>query len=222
LFQEERVTDPSGDRRHQRSERTRAGLVAAALELFDRQGFDETTVEQIAQTADVSTRTFFHHFPTKEAVLFDGYAERLDDATRRFRSAAEGESLWQALRRASGTVAEAIAAQPDRFARRGRLYVRSPTLRATMLRINEEWIDGLRVEIAKRLDTEDEDLRPRLAASLGNSAMRAAIDSWTSGGGRGDIQRLAADAMEMIRPAIDQIEAEDLTARPIPEARDHG
>jgi AcrR family transcriptional regulator len=44
--------------------------VDAALDLFERDGFDATSVEQIAERADVARRTFFHYFPGKEAVLF--------------------------------------------------------------------------------------------------------------------------------------------------------
>lgn len=51
--------------------RTAAALQAAALDLFERQGFDETTVAEIAAAVGVSQMTFFRHFPTKEAVLLD-------------------------------------------------------------------------------------------------------------------------------------------------------
>src|SRR5674476_410190 len=54
-----------------RAERTRARLQACALELFTAQGYDATTVEQIATAAGVSHMTFFRHFPTKESVLVE-------------------------------------------------------------------------------------------------------------------------------------------------------
>lgn len=54
-----------------RTARTRALLQVAALRLFSEQGYDATTVEQIAQEAGVSHMTFFRHFPTKDAVVLD-------------------------------------------------------------------------------------------------------------------------------------------------------
>ena len=54
-----------------RSSRTRALLQATALRLFSEQGYDATTVEQIALEAGVSHMTFFRYFPTKDAVVLD-------------------------------------------------------------------------------------------------------------------------------------------------------
>jgi AcrR family transcriptional regulator len=54
-----------------RRERTRARLVACALELFERQGFDQTTVTQIAQAAGITQMTVFRHFPTKDRRVVD-------------------------------------------------------------------------------------------------------------------------------------------------------
>lgn len=57
-------------RRERRKRQTRQRLIAAAVPLFAKQGYDETTVAQIASAADVATKTFFNHFPSKEDVLF--------------------------------------------------------------------------------------------------------------------------------------------------------
>src|SRR5665648_501600 len=66
-----------------RAERTRARLQACALELFTAQGYDATTVEQIATAAGVSHMTFFRHFPTKESVLVeDPYDPLIAEAVR--------------------------------------------------------------------------------------------------------------------------------------------
>ena len=58
------------NRRERRILETRRAIVDAARELFERHGFVETTVDQIAEAADVAPRTFFRYFPTKEMLLF--------------------------------------------------------------------------------------------------------------------------------------------------------
>ncbi|MGP4100466.1 TetR/AcrR family transcriptional regulator [Nonomuraea sp. KM90] len=65
-------------RRERKKQRTREALIAEALRLFERQGYDGTTVAEIAAAADVSTRTFFLHFPTKEDVLLANTEVRMD------------------------------------------------------------------------------------------------------------------------------------------------
>jgi AcrR family transcriptional regulator len=71
------------DRRHRRSRLSRARIRAAARNLFLERGFDATTVDDIVGAADLAQKTFFNHFPTKDALLQElassvlGHFERL-------------------------------------------------------------------------------------------------------------------------------------------------
>lgn len=62
---------------------TRARIAQAALELFEQQGYAETTIDQIAEAAGVGRRTIFEHFPTKQAILFDHLVVRREVALQR-------------------------------------------------------------------------------------------------------------------------------------------
>src|SRR4051794_12051078 len=88
-------TMPSLRERH--AERTREAIVTAAFELFADKGFAATTVDEIAERADVAPRTFFRYFPAKEAVLFEGSGDQVDDAVARLRARPEEESPYESL-----------------------------------------------------------------------------------------------------------------------------
>lgn len=63
------MTDTSVGRRERKKEETRRRIYEAAIKLFNDKGFDATTVDEIAETADVAKGTFFNYFPRKEAVV---------------------------------------------------------------------------------------------------------------------------------------------------------
>ncbi|MCC7404428.1 MAG: TetR/AcrR family transcriptional regulator [Bdellovibrionales bacterium] len=65
------MIEPASTRTQKRAIETRKKIFATAIELFQKQGFENTTVAQITDAADVGKGTFFSHFPTKEAVLGD-------------------------------------------------------------------------------------------------------------------------------------------------------
>ncbi|MEV4114573.1 TetR family transcriptional regulator [Nonomuraea sp. NPDC049695] len=67
-------------RRERKKRQTRQLLVSTALRLFAEQGYEQTTVAQIAAAADVATKTFFNYFPTKEDVLFAQAEQYMDMA----------------------------------------------------------------------------------------------------------------------------------------------
>ncbi|MEA4926947.1 MAG: TetR/AcrR family transcriptional regulator [Syntrophomonadaceae bacterium] len=58
-------------RTERKKEETRKKILAVAMDLFKRQGFDKTTVDQIAMEADVAKGTVFNHFPVKEAIIYE-------------------------------------------------------------------------------------------------------------------------------------------------------
>src|SRR5215471_13419905 len=97
-------SQPAQGLRERKKAKTRAAIQRHALRLFQEQGYDATTVEQIAAAAEVSPSTFFRYFPTKEDVgLYDALDPLLFSA---FRAQSPELSPIEAMRRAIREVYE--------------------------------------------------------------------------------------------------------------------
>jgi AcrR family transcriptional regulator len=92
------MADESADRQERRKQRTRRAIQAAALELFAEGGYRETTINDIAERADVAPRTVTVHFPAKEEMLFDAEPFTLDGLTKRLAARDPSEPALDALR----------------------------------------------------------------------------------------------------------------------------
>src|SRR6202050_1601788 len=96
------------DRQERRKRRTRQAIQKAALDLFAERGYRETTINDIADRAEVAPRTVTVHFPAKEELLFDAEPFTLDSLSERLSARAPGEPALQALRDwMASTMAEA-------------------------------------------------------------------------------------------------------------------
>jgi AcrR family transcriptional regulator len=84
--------------RERKRERTRQAIADAALDLFARQGFHETTIPQIAEAADVSPRTVSGYFPAKEDLAFPDAEKQIAELEARLRARPQGETAADALR----------------------------------------------------------------------------------------------------------------------------
>jgi AcrR family transcriptional regulator len=118
--------------RERKKAKTRAAIQHHALRLFREQGYDATTVEQIAEAAEISPSTFFRYFPTKEEVVFyDDLDPLLIEA---FEAQPPELTPIQALRGALRVVFTRLPAKEmEQQMERGRLMLAVPELRMRML-----------------------------------------------------------------------------------------
>src|ERR1700724_3509468 len=84
--------------RERKKQKTRHTIIDAALELFTKQGYEETTIAEIADAAEVSPRTIFAYFPTKEDILFDDLAALQERLAQALRERPAGATALDALR----------------------------------------------------------------------------------------------------------------------------
>jgi AcrR family transcriptional regulator len=121
------TTQPPG-RRERKKAATRQALADAALRLFLERGYDQVSVRDVAEAADVSTTTVFKHFPGKEALVFDLEADREAALVAAVRDRPAGQSVPAALHAYVRRVCR-VADHPD-FAAFQRLIADTPALRA--------------------------------------------------------------------------------------------
>lgn len=91
-------SEPALGLRERKKQRTRETIARAALELFDRDGFHETTIPAIAAAADVSPRTVSSYFPSKEDLVFPDQDDAFARLSERLAARADGQTTADALR----------------------------------------------------------------------------------------------------------------------------
>lgn len=166
--------------RERKKQRTRATLIDAAVELCDRQGFERTTVDQIAAVADVSPRTFSRYFATKDAIALALVDDALGTAAEELSRQPADLNHFEALRRSyiamyTGTkTAPPGALSAERMLCIVRIIMSSQTLRHAALEFRPHAVN---IELAKRLGVPIDDRRLRLVSAMwGGIIMTAFAD----------------------------------------------
>lgn len=185
------MSEPAGLRARKKVDTARR-IETAALDLFERDGFDRTTVEAIAAAADISPRTFFHYFATKEDVVLADYSERLERVTRNLESQPPRTPPWKALAAAFAASASDYEAEQDAIVRRFRIMFAAPTVFARSLQLQAGWEDAVAAVLAERMGSADGALEPRLLAATALAAMRSAMRHWLATGATASLPDLVA------------------------------
>ena len=151
--------------RERKRARTRRAIARAALELFDRQGFHETTLAEIARAADVSPRTVSGYFPHKEELAFPDGDEAYASLERRLRERPPGESATDALRSWIETMVDERAGRDEELQMRRRIVAREEALRTYEHRFLARVQDALAEAFARDLGVAPTEIEPRMAAA---------------------------------------------------------
>jgi AcrR family transcriptional regulator len=165
---------PKPGLRERKKAKTRAAIQRSALRLFAEQGYEATTVEQIAEAAEVSPSTFFRYFPSKEDVALYDDLDPLFIAA--FETQPAGLSPIQALRGAIHDVFERLP--EDEMARqweRSKLILSIPELRMRMLDQFTSMIQLVADLIARRAGRNPDDLAVRAYAGAAIGALLAVM-----------------------------------------------
>jgi AcrR family transcriptional regulator len=170
----------SEGRRDRKKAETRRALAAAALRLtLDHGGPDGVTVEQISDAADVSPRTFFNYFSSKEEAILGVDPERRASLRADLAGRPRSEAPLDALRATLMAHTIAYADEADQWAHHARLAREHPSLFRTHVASFADFERGLVEIIADRLGLDpDRDLYPSLVVTNALTTMRVVLDHW--------------------------------------------
>jgi len=177
--------------RERKKERTRQALVNAALRLFAEKGFDKTTIAEVADAADVSPRTFFAYFPSKESVLFSTAPLKQELSGSVLLEPRSGEPPAGLLLRAF----LAVLQEDNDFVGEGQrlrteLIMSTPSLQAYALR---QVLDGQRALAQGLLAAYPEQVDPVSAAAMTGALVGAIVATIGAVFGAPERQALADD-----------------------------
>ncbi len=190
--------------RERKKLRTREALAEAALRLFAERGFDGTTVEDVAAAADVSPRTFFRYFTSKEDAVFADHDERTRVLRETLARASADEAVQVSVRRAILALVELQAAGEGGL-RRVRLVTQVPALVARSLEHQARWEEIVAEAVAERLHADpDRDVRARIVAGAAFGALRAAMRAWAASDGAIDPAVVASRALDVLDEGFDR------------------
>lgn len=149
-----------------------------AFELFGRQGFDRTTVDDIASAAGIGRRTFFRYFPSKNDVPWGNFDAELERMRVRLKACPERTPLMEAIRAAIVDFNRIAPEQIPLHRRRMELILRTPALQAHSTLRYAAWREVIAEFAGERLGQPPDALAPRTIAYVALGAAVAAYEKW--------------------------------------------
>lgn len=185
--------------RERKKLRTRTQLADAALRLFAERGFDDVTVEDIAAEVEVSPRTFFRYFASKEETLFGDVDATLEAIRDELARRPPGEPDVVAIREAVLSVARRFAVDAGPTLERASVITRTPSLLAHAAGREATYEEAIARALAGRVGaTREPTLRERLLAAFAIAALRVAFGAWVERGGTDPVLDLASEALDRL------------------------
>ena len=201
---------PSEGLRARKKRATRDAIATTARRLFAERGFDAVTVAEVAAAAEVSEKTVFNHFATKEDLAFAGGEARLDQLVTDLAQRPAGTSVLDVFRATTGAMLDGLAATTgdDDFLVIPRIIRDSRVLQERLTTGWEHESAALTAAIAESAGADDEDVIPGIVARTlswtHRTIFRAALDGLLAGE---DPAQLAARLRLAAARAYDQIGA---------------
>ena len=176
-------------------------ITARAMDLFRAHGFDATTVNQIAEAAGISPRTFFRYFPTKEDVVIGDPPDLAAQLVATMVSRPADEPVWDALRETLRMRTARWQADPELTGQIVQLVADSDELRARMRQRVMSWQDVLVPDTARRLGDTDQlaEMRASAIVAAALACLDTAFFEWQRGTDTRSLDELFDEAVRAVR-----------------------
>ncbi|MCV7103268.1 TetR/AcrR family transcriptional regulator [Mycobacterium palustre] len=185
-----------------RRARTREALRQVALKRFASDGFGNVTVQQLAREAGVTERTFFRHFPTKEAVLFQDYDTRVEWLADALARRPPTESLFEAVLASVQSYPHDIEVVRQAALARAELITGEQI--AGHLRVVQSSFAAVITDFVRRRhpDVENIDLGANVAGATLAAALVVAVETWGRNGCADDLGAITASCLDLVRAGL--------------------
>lgn len=186
-----------------KADRTRAALRDAAIRRFIADGFDATSVADIAADVNVSERTFYRYFSTKDEILFSDHELRLDWFRRALAVRPRNEPLLVSVMAAT----ESYPDDPGVLFELARVRERDLShsrIEPHLLRLQMQYSAAIEEHLLRPDPTVDEQLSARIRANMIGAAIFSALDIWmrTAAGDLEELGRLVTLALGILAEGV--------------------
>ena len=199
-------SEPRGLRERKKL-KARRKLERVALELFQGKGFEGTTIREIADAADMSPRTFFRYFSSKEEVIFGRSADDIEALMVRLRARPEAESPYESVRHAFIDWSDQLQERREDITARVRVTAAAGPLRRRAAQLQEDIARDVAKELSERPSQVDGEGNA-LVASVCVQAMTLAVILWSGA-------ELERPLRSFVRDCFDRLEQAIRSATPI-------
>jgi len=185
--------------REHKKARTREAIINAAVKLFTRKGFEATTVDEIAAAAEVSRRTFFRYFPSKELVVFPHQQSYLAEFRALLADSRDGEHPFTTLRRACVKMARMYMHSREDHLLQQRIIQASPSLISRGNEFDNDWEEAIADSFA---DSGVKERTARYIAGAAFGVIKSALQEWYLNDCQGDLPTLGDEALSILEVGV--------------------
>jgi mycofactocin system transcriptional regulator len=171
-------------------------ITRVSLALFERQGFEATTVDAIAKAVGISRRTLFRYFPSKNDIVWGDFSGQVARFRASLAAAPADEPTMQVLRRCVVAFNDYGPAAEPELRTRMRLITTVPALQGHAMLRHQEWCDAIAEFVAGRRGAAPGDLVPTVVAQAALGVSTATFAVWIAAGG--DLLALLDDAFGLL------------------------